>query len=525
MAMPASVTPRANPWIVASAVMASTFMVVLDSTVVNVSLPHIAGDLSATINEATWVLTAYLAANAVILPMTGWLAARLGRKWLLMLSTGGFTLTSLLCGLAPSIPVLVAFRVLQGLTGGTLQPISQAVLLESFPPQDRGKAMSFWGLGVMVAPILGPVLGGWLTDNYSWRWVFYVNIPVGILALLLTERYLHDPAYLRRGGEKIDYRGLSLLAIGIGSLQLMLDKGHEDDWFDSSLIVTLAVMAVAALVWFIVRELRARSPIVDLRIYRSRSYTTGSIIMGLTFLVLFSSMVLLPVMLQTLLGYPAIQAGWALAPRGMGSAVGMVIVGALSARIDGRKLLAAGLTGAGATLFWFGSLNLQAGYWDYFWPQCVQGFSLALMFVPLTTLTMDGIRPEAMGNATSLYNLIRNLGGGVGIAMATTLVSRFGQINMHRLSEHVDMYSAAGAGMLRQMTQAFIARGGDPVMAQQQALGVLYRVTQREASMLAFIQMFRLLGVVCFALIPLVLLLRRPRRHGADLDVMHTAEI
>jgi len=525
MATLASAPPRVNPWIVASAVMASTFMVVLDSTVVNVSLPHIAGDLSATINEATWALTAYLAANAVVLPMTGWLASRLGRKRLLMLSTGGFTLTSLLCGLAPSIPVLVTFRVLQGLTGGTLQPISQAVLLETFPPKDRGKAMSFWGLGVVVAPILGPVLGGWLTDNYSWRWVFYVNIPVGAIALLLTQAYVHDPAYLRRGSQKIDYLGLSLLAIGIGSFQLMLDKGHQDDWFESTLIVMLAVMAVVAVVWFIVRELRARSPIVDLRVYRSRSYATGSIMMGLIFLVLFSSMILLPVMLQTLLGYPSIQAGWALAPRGFGSAVGMAMVGAISARLDPRKLLAVGLAGAGGTLFWFGSLNLQAGYWDYFWPQLVQGFAMAFLFVPLTTVTMDGIRPEAMGNATSLYNLVRNVGGGVGIAMATTLVSRFGQVNMQRLSANVDMYGAAATGMLRQMTQAFIARGGDPVMAQQQALGVLYRVTQREASMLAFIQMFRLLGVVCFALIPLVLLLRRPRRHGADLDVMHTAEI
>ena len=236
-------------------------------------------------------------------------------------------------------------------------------------------------------------------------------------------------------------------------------------------------------------------------------------------------MILLPVMLQTLLGYPSIQAGWALAPRGFGSAVGMAMVGAISARLDPRKLLAVGLAGAGGTLFWFGSLNLQAGYWDYFWPQLVQGFAMAFLFVPLTTLTMDGIRPEAMGNATSLYNLIRNVGGGVGIAMATTLVSRFGQVNMQRLSEHVDMYGAASTGMLRQMTQAFIARGGDPVMAQQQALAVLYGVTQRQASMLSFIQMFRLLGLVLLALIPLILLLRRPRYHNADLDVMHTAEI
>jgi MFS transporter, DHA2 family, multidrug resistance protein len=491
--------------------MASTFMVVLDSTVVNVSLPHIAGDLSATIDEATWTLTAYLAANAVILPMTGWLGSLLGRKRLLFLSTAGFTITSLLCGLAPSMWVLVVLRVLQGLTGGTLQPISQAILLEAFPPQDRGKAMSFWGLGVVVAPILGPVLGGWLTDNYSWRWVFYINIPVGALALVMTQLYVFDPPYLVRGSGRIDYRGLAFMAIGIAALQIVLDKGQEEDWLSSSFIVTLVVVAIAAVSAFIWQEFHAEEPIVDLHVFRRPSFATGSFIMALVFFVLFASMVLLPVMLQTLMGYSAIEAGWALAPRGVGSFFGMIIVGVVSSRVDPRKLLALGLVGAGGTLLWFGVLNTDAGFWDFFWPQLVQGVALSLLFVPLTTLTLEGIPPVAIGNATSLYNLIRNLGGSFGIATSATLLARYTQTNMARLSEHVSVYDPSSVGMLRQLTQGFVARGSDLATAQQQALAGLYGITSREAAALTFIQIFRLLGIVCLAMLPLIFILRRPR--------------
>ena len=500
--------------------MTSTFMVVLDSTVVNVSLPYIAGDLSATIDEATWTLTAYLAANAVILPMTGWLGSLLGRKRLLLFSTAGFTMSSLLCGLAPSMPVLVVLRIVQGLTGGTLQPISQAVLLEAFPPQDRGKAMSFWGLGVVVAPILGPVLGGWLTDNYSWRWVFYINIPFGVLALLMTQAYVFDPPYLVRGTGRIDYRGLTLLAIGIGALQIVLDKGQEDDWFSSALIVTLTVLAVAALIAFIAAELKSPEPVVDLTVFRHRGFATGSFIMALVFFVLFASMVLLPVMLQTLMGYTAIAAGWALAPRGLGSFFGMILVGVVSSRVDARKLLALGLLGAGGTLLWFSTMNLDAGYWDFFWPQLLQGLALSLLFVPLTTLTLDGIPPVAIGNATSLYNLIRNLGGSFGIATATTLLARYGQVNMSRLAEHVDAYSTGSRDMMEQLARGFVAGGSDLVTSQQQALAAIYGMTMRQASVLSFLEIFRQLGVVCLVMLPLVLILRRPRHGGRAAHVV-----
>jgi len=307
-----------NPWLVAISVMFATFMEVLDTTVVNVSLPHIAGSLSASVDEATWALTSYLVANAIILPMTGWLASYFGRKRLLMVSVVGFTVSSFLCGLAPTLATLILFRVLQGATGGALQPLSQAVLLEAFPPQERGKAMGFWALGIVVAPILGPVLGGWLTDSYSWRWVFYINIPVGIASIVMTKLYIVDPPYLRRESSRVDYWGMGLLVIGIGALQILLDKGQQEDWFASSFITGLAIVSACTLVALVVRELVVDHPIVDLRVFRERSYAVGVFLMTVVGFVLYGSMVLLPIMLQTLLGYPSLQAGIAMSPRGIG---------------------------------------------------------------------------------------------------------------------------------------------------------------------------------------------------------------
>src|SRR5438876_10905971 len=298
-----------NPWIVAVSVMFATFMEVLDTTVVNVSLPHIAGSLSATIDEATWVLTSYLVANAIILPMTGWLASVFGRKRLLMASVVGFTASSFLCGLAPNLGSLIVFRILQGATGGALQPLSQAVLLEAFPPHERGKAMGFWGQGIVVAPILGPVLGGWLTDNYSWRWVFYVNIPIGIISVFMTRAFIFDPPYLKNMKRHVDGIGIGLLAVGIGALQFLLDKGQQEDWFDSNLIRALAVASASALILFVIHALVAKDPVLDLRVLKDRTYSTGVFLMTVLGFVLFGSLVMLPLFLQTVLGYPAIQAG------------------------------------------------------------------------------------------------------------------------------------------------------------------------------------------------------------------------
>src|SRR5438132_4618189 len=329
--------PQVNPWIIVISVMFSTFMEVLDTTVVNVSLPHIAGTLSATPEEATWALTSYLVANAVVLPITGWLANYLGRKRLLIFATSGFTAASFLCGLAPTLAFLIFFRVVQGACGGALQPISQAVLLESFPPEDRGKAMGFWGLGIVVAPMLGPVLGGWLTDNYSWRWIFYVNIPIGIVSIVMTRLFIFDPPYIRRSAAKVDTWGIGMLAVGIGSLQIVLDKGQQEDWFSSAWITWTLILAAVMLVLFIGRELYTADPVLHLRVFKERTYATGVFLMTTLGFVLYGSLVLLPLFLQTVLAYPAIQAGIAMSPRGLGSFIAMPIVGMIVSKVDPRN--------------------------------------------------------------------------------------------------------------------------------------------------------------------------------------------
>ena len=507
--------PQVNPWIVAIAVMFATFMEVLDTTVVNVSLPHIAGNLSASIDESTWVLTSYLVANAIILPLTGWLARHFGRKRLLMASVAGFTISSLLCGIAPNLPLLVAFRILQGATGGAMQPLSQAVLLEAFPPHERGKAMGFWGLGIVVAPILGPVLGGWLTDTYSWRWVFYINLPVGIASLIMTKLYVFDPAYLRKDTDKIDYWGIGLLALWVGTLQLALDLGQERDWFSSAFITTLVVLSGGGLIAFLVREWITPEPVVDLHVFKVRTYSTGVFLMTTLGFVLYGSLVLLPIMLQTLLGYPSLQAGIAMAPRGLGSFIGMPLVGAMIGKIDPRKMVAFGLVAGAFTLFWLARLNLQAGYWDIFWPQFFQGLGLSALFVPLTTISMDPIPRERMGNATSLFNLMRNLGGSIGIATTGTLLARKQQEYVNVMGAHVTPFSQTAQNALDAARQGFLAAGADAATATQRAYAAVFGTVQRHAAMVAFVDLFRLLGVIFLLLLPLVMLMRRPRSKAA----------
>jgi DHA2 family multidrug resistance protein len=500
-----------NPWIVAIAVMFGTFMEVLDTTVVNVSLPHIAATMSATIDEATWVLTSYLVANAIILPMTGWLASTFGRKRLLMMSVTGFTITSFLCGIAPNLGSLIAFRILQGATGGALQPLSQAILLESFQPHERGKAMGFWGLGIVVAPILGPVVGGWLTETYSWRWVFYINLPVGIASIVMTQLFIFDPSYLRRQVEKVDYWGIGMLVVGIGSLQYVLDKGQEADWFASRSILILSIVSAVTLLVLLYHEWTTDHPIIDLRVFKERSYATGVFLMTMLGFVLYGSLVLLPIMLQTVLGYPAVAAGIAMAPRGIGSLVMMPIVGMLTSKVDVRKLLAIGFTVAGVTLIWLGQLNLQAGYWDIFWPQLLQGTGLALTFVPLTTVSMQAIPPERMGNATSLFNLMRNIGGSVGIAVTGTLLVRQRQTVAAVLGQRITAYDPESQAMLAQLKAAFMARGVDAVTAGERANGALHGILIQQASMVSFVWLFQLLGIIFLLLLPLILIMRRPK--------------
>src|SRR5947209_441504 len=509
-----------NPWIIAIAVMLGTFMEVLDTTVVNVSLPHIAGNLSASTDEATWVLTSYLVANAIVLPLTGWLANHFGRRRILLISVTGFTFFSFLCGIAPNLPLLIVFRVFQGATGGGLQPLSQAILLEAFPPEKRGKAMAFWALGIVVAPMLGPVLGGWITDSYSWRWLFYINLPVGIAAVVMVTLFIFDPPYIKRNEGGVDYWGIGFLALGIGALQIMLDKGQEEDWFGSHFIITLAVLTLAGLVLFVIRELQAEHPVVHLNVFKIRTYSTGVFLMTVLGFVLYGSTVLLPLWLQTLMGYSALQAGMAMLPRGLGSFLFMPVVGMLMSKIEARKLLGAGLMIASFSIYQLSKLNLNAGYWDIFWPQLLQGTSMGLLFVPLTTITNGLIPKEQMGNATSLFNLMRNIGASIGIASVTTISARHSQAHMHDLAANVNQYSPATQSMLQAMKQAFIARGMDMVTATQQAFAGVFGMVQRQAAMMAYIDTFFLLAVMFIACLPLILLMKKAPKGGGGPGAM-----
>jgi DHA2 family multidrug resistance protein len=507
--------PQVNPWLVAVAVMSSTFMEVLDTTVVNVALPHIAGSMSASTDEATWSLTSYLVANAIILPMTGWLANFFGRKRLLMISVIGFTVSSFFCGFAPNLATLIVFRIIQGATGGGLQPLSQAILLEVFPPAQRGKAMAFWALGIVVAPMLGPVMGGWLTDNYSWRWVFYINIPIGILAIVMTQLFVFDPEYIRRTAAKVDYIGMGLLVLGIGSLQIMMDKGQQDDWFSSHFIVTLLILTIVGIVGLVIRELTTEHPIVDLRIFKNRTYATGTFLMTVLGFVLYGSTVLLPLLMQTLLGYPAFQAGIATMPRGLASFLIMPLVGILISRIEPRLMLAYGVGMTALSLWFFAHLSLNAGYWDFFWPMLLQGSATGFVFIPLSTLTNGEIPREQMGNATSIFNLMRNIGASVGIAMTSTMLARHSQIHINNLSAHVSQYSDATRQTYGQIAGGLVGGGSDPTSGAGQALGVLWGMVQRQAMMISFNDVFMFLAYLFAAMLPLIILMKRPK-HAAS---------
>jgi DHA2 family multidrug resistance protein len=504
-----------NPWLIAIAVMSSTFMEVLDTTVVNVSLPHIAGNLSASTDEATWTLTSYLVANAIILPMTGWLASTFGRKRLLMLSVTGFTTASFFCGLAPSLSFLIFFRVVQGACGGGLQPLSQAILLESFPPEKRGQAMAFWALGIVVAPMLGPVAGGWLTDNYSWRWVFYINVPIGILAILLTQAFVFDPHYLRKESKGIDYWGIGLLVVGMGSLQIMLDKGQEDDWFSSQFIVTLAVLAFIGVGGLIIRELTAEHPVIDLSVFRYRSYAIGTFIMTVVGFVLYGSTVLLPLLMQELLGYTATHAGITNLPRGLASFMFMPLVGYLTGKVDARKLLAAGFVTTALAMYMISLFSLNAASSNFWLPLTLQGAGLGLIFVPLTTVTNDPVPRERMGNATSIFNLMRNVGASIGISIVETLQVRRAQTHVNILGRYVNPANPKARQTLDGMRALFMSQGKDATTATREAYGAVWGMVQQQAAMLSYNDAFRLLAGMFLLMLPLLLLMRKAKKGKA----------
>ncbi len=507
--------PEVNPWLIAIAVMSSTFMEVLDTTVVNVSLPHIAGSLSASVDEATWTLTSYLVANAIILPMTGWLANNFGRKRLLMASVIGFTTASFFCGLAPSLPFLIIFRVIQGACGGGLQPLSQAILLEAFPPEKRGQAMAFWALGIVVAPMLGPVAGGWITDNYSWRWVFYINVPIGVMAIVLTTLFVFDPAYLRRKASSIDYWGIGLLVLGMASLQIMLDKGQEDDWFASHFIATLAILAVVGLGGLIVRELMADNPIIDLSIFKYRSYAIGTFLMTVVGFVLYGSTVLLPLLMQELLGYTATHAGVTNFPRGFASFLAMPFIGILTNKVDTRKLLFSGVILSAGAMYMLSRLSLDVGFWNFWWPLMLQGAALGLIFVPLTTVTHDPVPRERLGNATSIFNVMRNIGASIGISIVETLQFRYTQKHINALDKYVSPSSVTAESMIANFKQYFISQGADAATATKRAYDAVWGMLNQQAAMLSYNDVFFVLAVIFLLMAPLVLLMKKPKRGGA----------
>jgi len=516
--------PSVNPWTVAASVMLATFMVVLDSSVANVALPHIAGSLSASTDESTWVLTSYLVANAIMLPAAGWIARRIGRKRLLMISILVFTGASLLCGVAIDMPMLIMARVLQGLGGGGMQPLAQSILLESFPPSKHGTAMAVYGMGIVVAPVIGPTLGGWITDSYSWRWIFYINLPVGLLALFMANLFIEDPPYLRHKFKgAIDYLGFGLMAVWLGAMQLVLDKGQEADWFQANWIRLATAISAAAFVGFVVRELTNREPIVQLRILLNRNFCVGTLIATMYGFSLYGVTALLPLYLQTVMGYSALDSGLAVSPRGLGSLVAMMIVGVLVNFVDGRILLALGIAGFAYSTALLSHINLSISMWSVAGPNFFNGFAGGFIFVPLTTMTMSMLRKREIGNAAGVYNLMRNIGGSVGIATVTTFLVRGAQTHQNYLAANVTSTNPTAMTALQGLQGKFFAGGASAFTAQQEALGALYRSIQQQASLLAYADNFRLLAYLSLACMPLLVLLVR-LRHGKASDAQSVNE-
>jgi len=510
------VDSHVNKWMVAITVMLPTLMVIMDTSVVNVSLDHIRGSLSAGIDESTWSITSYLAANAIVIPITGWLSRLLGRKRLLILSVSLFTLSSLLCGLAWSIQSLVVFRILQGLSGGSLQPISQSILLETFPPSQHGTAMAIFGIGIMFGPIIGPFLGGWITDNWSWHWIFFINIPAGIISILMSLLFIVDPAYIRDLKMKIDYWGLAFLSVGIGCLQIMLDKGQREDWFSSDFITWLCVASIMSLVIFVIVELFAKHPIVDLRILKNFSFSLGNIIIFFVFVNLFGSIVLLPMYLQSLMGYTSTLAGLVLAPGGVATLVVMPIVGLLITRINSKGIVIAGIVVTAYSTYLMSMFNRLADFDTILWPRIIMGIGVGLIIIPLTTLTLSRMKKEQLGNATSIFNLVRNIGGSFGVAISTTILTRRAQFHQARLIDHLtpfDMTYTMGSSRASEVLQQ---RGMEQAVAGQGGLAAIYDQVIREASMMSFNDVFHLLSVMLVLTVPLVFFMRRIYHDAAD---------
>jgi MFS transporter, DHA2 family, multidrug resistance protein len=514
--MPQAAESRVNPWLIAVSVVLPTFMEVMDTAIASVALPHIAGSLSASTDEATWVLTSYLAANAVVLPASGWFSLRFGRKSFLLACIVLFTVASFMCGSATSLAMIVIARAVQGAAGGALQPLSQAILLESFPPEKRGQAMAVFGLGVVVAPIVGPTLGGWITDQYTWRWAFYINVPVGVLAVMMISRFVTDPPYIQNARVgRLDRIGLGLLAVGLGTLQIILDKGQEDDWFGALWIRWAVVVVIVSLAAFVMREFAAKGPLVDLQVFRNRNFTFGCLLMGLFGGAIYGLITLLPLFYQTLLGYTASLAGIAVAPRGVGAVFIMPIVGVLSGRVDNRWLIAIGFSLFGITSLFFGDLTLSISQWSLLWPIVLSGVAAGMVFVPLTTTTMGTLSNEQIGNASGLFNLLRNIGGSIGISIVNTIVTRHQQIRHNELIQDITPAAPFLRQSLSQIHKLLIERRGAGE-ALRQSYALVSRALEQQAASLSYVDVFRDLALLSFFCVPLVFLLKKVKgRSGA----------
>ena len=508
-----------NKWLVAITVMLPTLIQIVDTSVVNVALDHIRGSLSAGIDESTWTITSYLAANAIIIPMTGWLSRLFGRKRYLLFSIFLFTISSFLCGIAWNIQSLVVFRVIQGVGGGGLQPVSQAILLETFPPQQHGTAMAIFGMGTMFGPIIGPLLGGWITDNWSWHWIFFVNIPIGIISILMVLSFIVDPPYLERTRMKIDYWGIAFLSVGVGCLQIVLDKGQREDWFSSTFIIWLSLISFFCLGLFILIELYSQTPIVNLRIFGNRSFTMGNLITFFTFFALFACIVLLPIYLQTLMGYTAFLAGLVLCPGGITSLIALPIAGKLVNKINPKAILAFGLVVTSYSVYLMAQFNMQASLEAIIWPRIVMGFGLGFLFIPLQILSLSRIAKEEMGNATGIFNLLRNLGGSFGVAFVATLLVRRAQFHQDHLAQHLTIFDRNLQLTLPQISQLLQEKGFANSLFNQGGLGMIYNQLLRQASMLSFNDAFYLLSILMVLILPLVLLMRGGKESTSSVSV------
>jgi MFS transporter, DHA2 family, multidrug resistance protein len=505
--------PKFNPWLIAVVVALAAFMEVLDTSIANVALPHIAGNLGASNDESTWVLTSYLVSNAIVLPMSAWLAGIFGRKRFFLLCIALFTLSSLCCGAAPSLGMLILFRVIQGTGGGGLQPMAQAILADTVPPQKRGLAFALYGITAVLAPTIGPTLGGWITDNYSWRWIFYINLPVGIVAVLLAARMVEDPPYLRRLRGivgRVDYMGISLLALGVGALQVVLDKGQEDDWFGSHFITTLALVSAACLISLVIWEWFQKSPIIDVRMFRNFNFAAANAMMFVLGLILFSSLVIMPQFLQTLMDYTAESAGLVLSASGLVILCEMPIVGTLTGKIPVKYIMAFGwLTLCLGMYYSTMRLDLLMSFGAAAWLRVIQAFGLGFLFVPITLAGYIGTPPEKANNVSGMVNFMRNIGSSVGTSMVTTLLARRTQFHQTMLASHTSPSDPAFHNQLGALSRGLVASGISPADARLHAYAYVYRTMQAQAQTLAYIDTFMVLAIGAGIMFVLTFLVRR----------------